>query len=526
VVVTRGAVGVEVVDPVGAVVWGLVRSAQSENPGRIVLVDVDDGPVSGEVLGRVVACGEPEVVVRGGVVSVPRLVRHRAEGAGASVGVGSVFDGLGTVVVTGGTGVLGGVVARHLVVVHGVRELLLLSRRGLGAPGAEGLVGELVGLGARVRVEACDVADRGALAGVLGSLEVPVRGVVHAAGVLDDGVLESLTVERVEAVLRPKVDAAVNLHELTDDLTAFVMFSSAAATLGSAGQGSYAAANAFLDALAHRRRAQGLPGLSLAWGLWEQSAGMAGSLEEADVRRMARGGVTALSHAEALELFDRALLETEPMLVPLRLNPSALRDVENVPAILRKLVRSPLRRVTDSGFDSSHTLRQRLSVMSDEERCSALLQLVLHHVAAVLGYGDSDAVGPARAFDELGFDSLTAVELRNRLSAATGLRLPSTLIFDYPTPAELAENLRTKLSDEEQSVATTIHGELDRLEPRLLVMGADDAGRLDISARLRALARKLESVGSADGRAEADRELESATADEIFDLLDNEFRKH
>ncbi|WP_435865411.1 KR domain-containing protein, partial [Streptomyces malaysiensis] len=209
VVVTRGAVGVGVVDPVGAVVWGLVRSAQSENPGRIVLVDIDDDPVSREVLERAVASGEPELVVRGGVVSVPRLVRHRVEGASAGVGVGSVFDGLGTVVVTGGTGVLGGVVARHLVVVHGVRELLLLSRRGLGAPGAEGLVGELVGLGARVRVEACDVADRGALAGVLGSLEVPVRGVVHAAGVLDDGVLGSLTVERVEAVLRPKVDAAV-----------------------------------------------------------------------------------------------------------------------------------------------------------------------------------------------------------------------------------------------------------------------------------------------------------------------------
>ncbi|MFD8286599.1 KR domain-containing protein, partial [Streptomyces solisilvae] len=205
VVVTRGAVGVEVVDPVGAVVWGLVRSAQSENPGRIVLVDVDDDPVSGEVLERAVASGEPELVVRGGVVSVPRLVRHR----GRVEVVSPVFDGLGTVVVTGGTGVLGGVVARHLVVVHGVRELLLLSRRGLGAPGAEGLVGELVGLGARVRVEACDVADRGALAGVLGSLEVPVRGVVHAAGVLDDGVLGSLTVERVEAVLRPKVDAAV-----------------------------------------------------------------------------------------------------------------------------------------------------------------------------------------------------------------------------------------------------------------------------------------------------------------------------
>ncbi|MEU9971366.1 KR domain-containing protein, partial [Streptomyces solisilvae] len=172
-------------------------------------MDIDDDPVSREVLERAVASGEPELVVRGGVVSVPRLVRHRVEGASAGVGVGSVFDGLGTVVVTGGTGVLGGVVARHLVVVHGVRELLLLSRRGLGAPGAEGLVGELVGLGARVRVEACDVADRGALAGVLGSLEVPVRGVVHAAGVLDDGVLGSLTVERVEAVLRPKVDAAV-----------------------------------------------------------------------------------------------------------------------------------------------------------------------------------------------------------------------------------------------------------------------------------------------------------------------------
>ncbi|MFF4484870.1 beta-ketoacyl reductase, partial [Streptomyces sp. NPDC001520] len=272
VVVTRGAVSVGgegVVDVGGGAVWGLVRSAQSEHPGRFVLVDVGvDGDVG--VVADVVGLGESEVAVRGGRVWVPRLVGVSAAGAGAGAG-GGVVAGVrgGVALVTGGTGLLGGLVARHLVSVYGVGEVVLVSRRGWGAPGVGGLVGELEGLGARVRVVACDVGDRGAVAELVGSVE-GLSVVVHAAGVVDDGVVGSLDGGRLVGVLGPKALGAWYLHELTCglDLSAFVLFSSAAGVLGNAGQGSYAAANGFLDALAVHRRGQGLPGVSIAWGFW------------------------------------------------------------------------------------------------------------------------------------------------------------------------------------------------------------------------------------------------------------------
>ncbi|WP_307839471.1 beta-ketoacyl reductase, partial [Streptomyces sp. MBT97] len=311
VVVTRGAMpatgDADVTDPAGAAVWGLVRAAQAENPDRIVLVDLDPAGSAGAgpVLGPVLATGEPLVAVRGTALSAPRLVRAAAveteRAAAADVAAESrtktesayAFAPGGTVLVTGGTGSLGTLVARHLVAKHGVRHLLLVSRRGLEAEGARELVAELGELGAEsVVVTACDVADRAAVAELVGSVSAqhPLTGVVHTAGVLDDGVIGALTPERLAYVFGPKVAAVGHLDELTRDmdLSVFAVFSSASGLIGSAGQGNYAAANAYLDAVAHRRRAAGLPGVSMAWGLWEQSAGLTAHLGAVDQARMSR----------------------------------------------------------------------------------------------------------------------------------------------------------------------------------------------------------------------------------------------
>ncbi|WP_152627722.1 type I polyketide synthase, partial [Streptacidiphilus melanogenes] len=453
VVVTRGAVaagdGEGVSDLASAAVAGLVRSAQSENPGRIVLVDVDEDAASLAVLAAAVDSGEPQLALRAGVALVPRLAR-----VSVGSGEGLELDPEGTVLLTGATGALGGLFARHLVTEYGARRLLLVSRRGRAAEGVDELVADLSSLGAEVDVAACDVSDRGALAELLGSLEWPLTAVVHTAGVLDDGIISSLTAERVDAVLRPKVDAAWHLHELTKgrNLAAFVLFSSAAGVFGAAGQGNYAAANGFLDALAQRRRAAGLPATSLAWGLWAEDSGMAAALVRSDVERMARGGVTALTAEDGLLLFDAAVRSPEPLLVPIQLDLASLRAQGNaglLPPLLRGLVRGPVRRAARSagatGDVAGSALAQRLAALSEAEREAALLEVVCTEVAAVLGYPNHASVDATRAFKELGFDSLTAVELRNRLNGATGLRLPATLVFDYPTPTALAELLGTEL---------------------------------------------------------------------------------
>nr|WP_237298437.1 type I polyketide synthase [Streptomyces hygroscopicus] len=455
VVVTRGAVaavsGEGVPDVAAAAVWGLVRSAQAEHPDRFVLVDLESVEWAAEVIGAAVASGEPQLAVRGGGMHAPRLIR-------ALVPVvpqrGVVWDVDGSVLITGASGVLGGLVARHVVVRHGVRSVVLVSRRGREAVGAAELEAELAEFGARVVFEACDVADREALAGVLGRIAVdrPLRGVVHAAGVLDDGVVESLTPERIDVVLRPKVDAAVYLDELTRglDLSAFVVFSSAAATFGAAGQGNYAAANMFLDGLAARRRARGLAGVSLAWGFWAERSDMTGHLADTDVARMERSGVIPLSSDEGLALLDAAGAVDQPLLVPVRIAPTVLRGgAGTVPPLLRRLVRTPSRRaLTDAATGMDTFLRGdlvRLAGLSEAEQEQTLLDLVRVGVGAVLGYSGADEVEPERAFKELGFDSLTAVELRNRLNTATGLRLPATLVFDYPSPLALARYLRDEL---------------------------------------------------------------------------------
>ncbi|MFJ2502371.1 SDR family NAD(P)-dependent oxidoreductase, partial [Streptomyces sp. NPDC087539] len=463
VVVTRGGVGVlggELVDVRVAPVWGLVRVAQSEFPGRFVLADLPVG-AGVEELAAGLGCGEPQWAVRDGSVRVPRLTR-------AQVGVSGVpAFGEGPVLVTGASGALGGVVARHLVSAHGVRELVLVSRRGPAAEGMDRLEAELVALGAGVESVACDVADRDALAQVLDGRRL--TGVVHAAGVLDDGVLESLDVSRFDGVLRPKVDAAWNLHELTRDLelSAFVVFSSAAGVFGNAGQANYAAANVFLDALAQARRAEGLPGLSLAWGLWAGASAMTSGLGESDRRRMARLGAEALSEAEGLELLDRAVGEGAPgLLVPVRLDFAALRSVdvaaELVPPMLRGLVpgRGRGRRraagVANGVVGGGSELARTLAALDVSARAAHVLDLVRSAVSTVLGHASPEAVEPERQFRDLGFDSLTAVELRNRLASTTGLRLPATLVFDYPTPAALAGHVLTEVVGEAEHVTDAL----------------------------------------------------------------------
>ncbi|MGW3967169.1 SDR family NAD(P)-dependent oxidoreductase [Amycolatopsis sp. NPDC005003] len=434
VVVTRGAVR-EVTDPAGAAVWGLIRAAQAENPDRIVLVDTD-----GDVpLGRVLASGEPQVAVRGTTLAAPRLARAEAAEAPAVTG--------GTVLISG-AGSLGVLTARHLVARRGVRRLVLASRRGPDAEGMAELTAELTAQGAEVSVVACDLADRAQVEALLA--EHRPTAVVHTAGVLDDGVFDSLTRERLAKVFAPKVDAVRHLDELTRelDLTAFVVFSSASGVFGSAGQGNYGAANAYLDAVVANRRAAGLPGTALAWGLWEQTDGMTAHLGGADQARASRGGVLAISPAEGMELFDAA---PEGLVVPVKLDLRTTRAAGTVPHLLRGLVR-PGRQQARPASTVDSGVAGRLAGLAPAEQEALLLDVVRTQVALVLGHAGPEAVRADTAFKDTGFDSLTSVELRNRLREATGLKLPATLVFDYPTPVALARYLRDELGG---GVATT-----------------------------------------------------------------------
>nr|WP_307971589.1 SDR family NAD(P)-dependent oxidoreductase [Streptomyces sp. CHA16] len=463
VVVTRGAVltgeGGDAPDPVAASVWGLLRTAQTEHPDRFVLLDLDPGTGAGtetaDALATALGTGAPQLAVRSGTAFAPSLVRGTEPAPPAQET--RPIDTSGTVLVTGALGTLGRLTTRHLVTEHGVRHLLLTSRTGPATEGADTLRAELAELGAEATLVACDTADRAAVAELLAAVpdEHPLSAVVHVAGVLDDAVLEALTPEQVAAVLRPKVDAAWHLHELTRDLdlSAFVLFSSAAATFGNAGQANYAAANAFLDALAGYRRARGLTATSMAWGLWAEASRMTEHLDHTDLQRLARLGVTPLTSTAGLMAFDEALRLNRPAVVPMGLDTRRLAaaDAASLPPLLAPYARAtPVRRRNAAATSpaSATGLLDRLRSLTAQQQLDTLLGMVKRHVVSVLG-GREDAMASVRtqtSFKSLGFDSLTSVELRNRLNKETGLRLPATLAFDRPNPAAVADFLQRELT--------------------------------------------------------------------------------
>nr|WP_281004721.1 type I polyketide synthase [Nocardia takedensis] len=444
VFVTRRAVAIEddedILDLPAAAVWGFVRSAQSEHPDRLVLLDLDEHAAP-ESVRAALASGAAQCAIRAGALRVPRLARVTE-----TVPSAAPFSADGTVLITGATGTLGALLTRHLVTRHGVRHLLAVSRRGPDAPGAAELVAEAAEFGARVTVRACDVADRDQVRALLETVEPPLTAVIHAAGVLDDGVVTDQTRARVAAVLRAKVDAARNLHELAGPV-ALILYSSMVATLGGPGQTAYGAANAYLDALARHRRFSGLPGVSLGWGFWDERSEMSEHLTDLDRLRMARSGVRPLPSELGTALFDAALRTGLPAVLPVDLDLSAVREraADGVAPLLRGLVRPRTRRTAARARTADTSLARRLAPLSQPERTQVLVELVRAHAAAVLGHTTPDAVGAAQAFRDAGYDSLTAVELRNRLKTATGLPLPTTLLFDYPTPTVLAAHLDAEL---------------------------------------------------------------------------------
>ncbi|WP_327387925.1 type I polyketide synthase [Streptomyces sp. NBC_01207] len=535
--VTRGAVSVSrserLQDPAQALLWGFGRTAALEFPDRwgglLDLPAQADDRTLERLVGVLAGDGsEDQVALRASGLFGRRLVHAPLADAPAA----PEWRPAGTTLVTGGTGALGAHVARWLAS-SGAEHLILTSRRGADAPGADGLRDELTALGAQVTLAACDMADRDAVAALLASVPAdrPLTAVVHTAGVLDDGVIDGLTPERFATVLAPKADAALTLHELTRDLdlSAFVLFSGVAGTLGDAGQGNYAAANSYLDALAEQRHADGLPATSVAWGRWGDSGLAAGG---AIGERLDRGGVPAMAPPAAIRALQQALDHAEPAVAVAdiqweRFTPgyTAVRPspfLADLPEVRRLAQAAPAAGEAGGEGSPAEALRRRLSVMPQAEQALAVLELVRSHAATALGHPTTDEVGAGRAFKELGFDSLIALELRNRLNAATGLKLPATLVFDHPTPAVLAEFLRAEIVQDGSTAAAPGIAELEKLESALSVLEPDGETRADIASRLQALLAKWGEPQAPSSSGAVAEKLQEATTDELFDFIENE----
>ncbi|MFI0937168.1 type I polyketide synthase, partial [Streptomyces sp. NPDC021019] len=479
IVATQGAVAVgeDLSDLAASVAWGLIRTAQTEHPDRFLLLDTDGTLDWDRVLAHAVTGAEPQLALREGNLLAPRLEQTRPRQQEAD-GDSAAFDPTGTVLVTGATENLGRAVARHLVTRHGVRHLVLTVGDALTET-TEELRAELGAAGARVTFANGEPADRAAMAEVLAGIpaEHPLTAVVHAAGEVTGGLVEKLTAERLGALLDTRVTGAAVLHELTSDLdlSTFVVFSSAAGVLGGAGYAGLAAAGSFLDALAHQRRAQGLPGLSVAWGAFraEDSAGTGG-----DAARLSREGAVELPVEECLALFDASLSADTALTIATRVDLRVLREramAGVLSPVWSGLIRTPLRRAAASGGDAGLSLARRLLGLSPAERNRVVLELVRGLLATLLGHDAPARVDETRGFLDAGVDSLTAVELRNRLSAATGTQLPATLMFDYPTPAVLAQHLV------EEMLGTT--DALQPVEPPTSVAATEPIAVVGISCR-------------------------------------------
>ncbi|MFD6422245.1 type I polyketide synthase [Streptomyces sp. NPDC060198] len=530
---TRGAVaatsGDRTADPTGALVWGLGVIAAVESPGWGGVVDLP-GRADARAAGRVAAAltgghREAELAVRPEGLLARRLVPAPLEAAPGGRTAG--WTPSGTVLVTGGTGAL----ARHTAVWlarKGADHLLLVSRRGGDAPGADALRDELTALGAEVTFAACDVFDRDALAGVLAAVpaEHPLTAVVHTAAVLDDALLDALTPERADRVLRVKALGARHLDELTRELplSAFVLFSSVTGIAGTPGQGNYAPGNAYLDALAHTRRAAGLPATSIAWGQWAGD-GIAG---DEGAHRNARGGLLPMEPELAVSVLEQALDRDETHLVVCRADWQVLAAGRSHP-LLAELTTAP----ADAGAGSpdepgqSGLVAELAAAASDQERRRLLLRFVTAQVGEVQGGRPAGSVEIHRGFKEQGFDSLTTVELRNRLNRHTGLNLPTTAVFDHPTPHALAELLHERLvpADRTQEDAVSeLAGHLDRLEALLASLQPGGPERAEAAARLAALAAGDEKPRPADADdQDVAAGLSSATDDELMDFIGKEF---
>ncbi len=502
----------EAPDPVLAAAWGLIRSAQAEHPGRFLLIDSDGTEASQESLAAALAIEvEPEVALREGAARVPRLVNAPEPTEDAPS-----YDPEGTVIITGGTGQIGSLLALHLAETHGARHLILTSRRGPEAPGAEELAAELEELGAEVEVRACDAADPDQLRELIASAptEHPPVAVMHTAGDTDDGMVDSLDPERLERTLAPKADAAWVLHELTRQFEGceLVLVSSIAGTFQTPGQGNYAAANSFLDALARKRASEGLRGISVGWGGWEGRSELTGKLSQADMARIHRRGVIEFSDSEGIELHARSRDLGRAHVIAVALDKAPLRAAARagtMAPLYSGIVRAPVRRV------AAGSLADRLAAVPEAEREGVALELVRSHVAVVLGHASGEAVDPAAAFKDLGFDSLSAVELRNRLSAATGMQLPATLVFDHPSAEAVARHLvETAGTGKGPGVEEAIEG------LRALLGSLSEEDRESADSQLRAL---LVRGGGEDGdEQEAIDRIQSADADELLEIVDAE----